>query len=90
MTDGTQAPPTFQRPCPAFPDAFLKGVGMSVWQNSADGPQPAPSNWQHFTEAKKDYFGQREYANSAWKTSNDFWNKCVRGSRHSLGAMPGA
>lgn len=31
---------------PEFPIKFLKGVGLSVWQNSADGSSPGPSNWQ--------------------------------------------
>ena len=47
---------------------------MSVWQNSSDGPDPAPSNWGHYAASKKKkYFGQSEYQ-SAWVHSNDFWN----------------
>ena len=68
----SQNPALYSRPGPVFPDEFMKGVGMSVWQNSSDGPDPAPSNWTHYVK-KSDYFGQGELA-SAWKTSNDFWN----------------
>ena len=70
MADGT---PLYQGQGPIFPKGFQKGVGMSVWQNSSDGPDPAPSNWHHFTTKNKDYFGQREYAGSAWVHSNNFW-----------------
>ncbi|GAX72576.1 hypothetical protein CEUSTIGMA_g32.t1 [Chlamydomonas eustigma] len=59
------------RPC--YPMNFMKGIGMSVFQNSSDGPNPkAPSNWGHFIK-KKNYLGQKEYK-SAWESSNDFWN----------------
>ena len=64
--------PLFQRPKAVFPDEFMKGVGMSVWQNSSDGPDPAPSNWHHYASKKKDFFGQSEYR-SAWEHSNNFW-----------------
>jgi hypothetical protein len=64
---------------PCFPSAFLKGVGMSVWQNSGDGhdasanPQHA-SNWYNFAKSKK-FFGQEKDHFEAWHVSNDFWNK---------------
>jgi hypothetical protein len=58
---------------PCYPKNFMKGIGMSVFQNSSDGPNPtAPSNWGHFIK-KKNILGQEEYK-SAWESSNDFWN----------------
>lgn len=68
----SEASPLFQGREPKFPDKFMKGVGMSVWQNSSDGTNPAPSNWGHYIKEKKSFFGQREYA-SAWVHSNNFW-----------------
>ena len=50
---------------------MMKGVGLSVWQNSSEGPDPAPSNWGHYIKEKK-YFGQGENE-SAWVHSNNFW-----------------
>ncbi len=58
---------------PTLPDQFLKGVGLSVWQNSADGDSPAPSNWQTFAR-KKGFFGRPELENTAWRNSNGFWD----------------
>jgi hypothetical protein len=62
------------QPCPSFPPNFMKGIGMSVWQNSSDGHEDASaaSNWANYTKRKK-FFGQQELG-SAWHTSNDFWN----------------
>jgi hypothetical protein len=66
---------------PVFPEEFMKGVGMSVWQNSSDGArgkQPgtehctAPSNWGQYAQKKK-FFGQAD-CSDAWCKSNDFWN----------------
>ncbi|KAG1665106.1 hypothetical protein FOA52_007797 [Chlamydomonas sp. UWO 241] len=64
---------------PVFPKEFMKGVGMSVWQNSCDGgTKPgtehckAPSNWGQYAQRKK-FFGQADFSD-AWCKSNDFWN----------------
>lgn len=48
---------------------FLKGIGISVWQNS---PDMDASNWTEFARKKK-YFGQQQYLDAFLK-SNDFWN----------------
>ena len=53
---------------PVFPINFMKGVGMSVWQNSSD----STSNWSHFAK-RRNFFGQSEQK-EAWQKSNDFWN----------------
>jgi len=64
---------------PEFPDAFIRGVGMSVWQNSSDGGTglgvencACPSNWGAYAQ-KKNYFGEAKLVD-AWTKSNDFWN----------------
>lgn len=51
-----------------FPEGFLKGIALSVYQNSGD----TTSNWAHFAK-KRGYFGQRKTA-KAFEKSNDFWN----------------
>eukprot|EP00798_Chlamydomonas_sp_ICE-L_P003475 gene3475-13536_t len=53
---------------PDFPTEFMKGVGLSVYQNSSD----TSSNWNTYVQKKK-YFGQKKWK-SAWEHSNDFWN----------------
>eukprot|EP00955_Chlamydomonas_euryale_P105954 365672-Chlamydomonas_euryale.AAC.3 len=75
----TPPPPQSPPPPPQLPDAFLRGVGLSVWQNSGDGGKApgvrhtrTPSNWGAFAEAKN-YFGQRRFK-AAWAHSTDFWN----------------
>eukprot|EP00955_Chlamydomonas_euryale_P065742 359332-Chlamydomonas_euryale.AAC.4 len=67
---------------PEFPDAFIRGVGMSVWQNSSDGGTglgvencACPSNWGAYAQ-KKNYFGEAKLVD-AWTKSNDFWNLWV-------------
>lgn len=59
---------------PQFSPNFLKGVALSVFQNSGDGPA-GKSNWSDFIVAKN-YLGQRKHA-AAFHTSNDFWHMCV-------------
>lgn len=54
--------------CPVE-ERFLKGVAISVWQNSSD----TDSNWAHFAKARN-YFGQADLVNS-FLESSDFWNK---------------
>lgn len=60
--DAIHKPPTEQR--------FLKGVSISVWQNS---PDPDSSNWTHFMR-RKNYFGQKDRIDKFHET-NDFWNR---------------
>eukprot|EP00798_Chlamydomonas_sp_ICE-L_P012376 gene12376-15563_t len=53
---------------PEFPSDFMKGVGLSVYQNSSD----TSSNWNAYVTKKK-LFGQTKYKD-AWEKSSDFWN----------------
>mmetsp|Transcript_541 Transcript_541/g.1451 ORF Transcript_541/g.1451 Transcript_541/m.1451 type:complete len:542 (-) Transcript_541:1396-3021(-) len=47
---------------------FLKGIALSVWQNSSD----TASQWTKYIK-DKGYLGQRKNA-KAFEKSNDFWN----------------
>lgn len=58
-----------EQPIPIkFEDRFLKGIGLSVWQNSFD----EHSQWTEFAKQKK-YFGQQHLIDT-YKRSADFWN----------------
>ncbi len=50
-----------------WPENFLKGVALSVFQNSGDGK----SNWTDYIKAKN-YLGQRQNA-AAFEKAADFW-----------------
>ncbi|KAF5828616.1 glycoside hydrolase superfamily [Dunaliella salina] len=52
-----------------FPEQFLKGIALSVWQNSSD----TASNWTEFAQ-RKNYFGQGTYKDAFLK-ANDFWTE---------------
>eukprot|EP00195_Chlamydomonas_chlamydogama_P008762 CAMPEP_0202896722 /NCGR_PEP_ID=MMETSP1392-20130828/5659_1 /ASSEMBLY_ACC=CAM_ASM_000868 /TAXON_ID=225041 /ORGANISM="Chlamydomonas chlamydogama, Strain SAG 11-48b" /LENGTH=537 /DNA_ID=CAMNT_0049582169 /DNA_START=105 /DNA_END=1718 /DNA_ORIENTATION=+ len=60
----------------------MKGVGMSVFQNSSD----THSNWIQFAKKKK-FFGQQDLQ-SAWSKSNNFWEmyeQDIRMAKETLG-----
>ena len=63
-----QGSPSPEKGGQIWPDDFLKGIALSVWQNSGD----TKSNWTAYTK-KKNYFGQKEHA-EAFHKANDFWN----------------
>jgi hypothetical protein len=54
-----------------LPKGFLKGVALSVFQNSSD----ATSNWTEFIK-KRNYLGQPQNK-EAFQRSNDFWDLWV-------------
>ncbi len=51
-----------------FPPNFLKGIALSVFQNSGD----LRSNWTDYIK-KKNYLGQAEHK-AAFAKASDFWN----------------
>lgn len=57
-----------EKPRVPFEDRWLKGIGLSVWQNSSD----THSQWTEFAKQKK-YFGQQHLV-EAYQLSADFWN----------------
>jgi hypothetical protein len=74
-SEGTEfpidSPGAAPRLIPEPSDKFLKGIALSVYQNSSD----VGSNWTHFVK-KNDYMGQADLK-PAWEKSNDFWNRSV-------------
>lgn len=50
---------------------FLKGLALSVWQNSSD----TSSQWTKYIQ-DKNYLGQKKYK-AAFEHAADFWNMWV-------------
>ena len=64
---------------------FLKGVAVSVWQNSGD----PDSNWTRFAKSRWPFswFGVSTIRGKYnIDTCSDFWNKCVVVAGRGLGA----